>query len=217
MFLCAGLPSAAWMVWCKANFGDFTGSAMKIQILGWTYQLLAEWFHHPIFSAAGFWYFIKQNLSTFWQGEFLWRHQPLAIPAVDLIYVGLTLVALGVMLAALLRRSSPFNAPQRTAAWFSFACIAAAFTFFALLSVRFDFQGCFYPSRALPFFVSGRLMLGMLIPFLILFAGGLDQLTKKLPSRVKFLTLFALLAFMLASEITIDWKIFPNEYNWFHL
>jgi len=25
------------------------------------------------------------------------------------------------------------------------------------------------------------------------------------------------LLFMLASEITIDWQIFPNEYNWFHL
>jgi hypothetical protein len=29
--------------------------------------------------------------------------------------------------------------------------------------------------------------------------------------------LAALLLFMLASEITIDWQIFPNEYNWFHL
>jgi hypothetical protein len=25
------------------------------------------------------------------------------------------------------------------------------------------------------------------------------------------------LLFMLVSEITIDWQIFPNEYNWFHL
>ena len=36
-------------------------------------------------------------------------------------------------------------------------------------------------------------------------------------SPVKFFALAALLAFMLASEITIDWPIFPNEYNWFHM
>ncbi len=36
------------------------------------------------------------------------------------------------------------------------------------------------------------------------------------PAR-NFLCWVVLLAFMLASEITIDWKIFPNEYNWFHL
>jgi len=56
-----------------------------------------------------------------------------------------------------------------------------------------------------------------LIPFLILFACGLDQLLKKFSLRAKFLALASLLAFMLASEITIDWNIFPNAYNWFHL
>ena len=60
-------------------------------------------------------------------------------------------------------------------------------------------------------------MLGMLIPFLILFAGGLDRLMNKFENRTKFFILLALLAFMLASEITIDWPIFPNAYNWFHL
>jgi hypothetical protein len=83
--------------------------------------------------------------------------------------------------------------------------------------VKYDFQNCFYPSRAHPFFVSGRLMLGMLVPFLLLFACGLDRLMKNFQNSMKFFVLFALLAFMLASEITIDWKIFPNEYNWFHL
>jgi hypothetical protein len=215
--LTAGLPMAAWMVWCKINFGDFTGSVLKIQFLGWTHKPFAEWFHHPIFTASGFWYFLKGNLSTFWQGEMLWQRQPLAIPTVDSVYVVLTLGAFAFTLAALLRRPSPFTTPQRAAVWFSFACLAAAFAFFALLSVKYDFQNCFYPSRAHPFFVSGRLMLGMLIPFLLLFACGLDRLMKSFQNSTKFFVLFALLAFMVASEITIDWKIFPNEYNWFHL
>ena len=201
----------------KSILGTSPGHVLKIQFLGWTNKPFAEWFHHPIFTASGFWYFLKGNLSTFWQGELLWQRQPLAIPAVDSVYVVLTLGAFAFTLAALLRRPSPFTTPQRAAVWFSFSCLAAAFVFFALLSVKYDFQNCFYPSRAHPFFVSGRLMLGMLIPFMLLFACGLDRLMKSFQNSTKFFVLFALLAFMLASEITIDWKIFPNEYNWFHL
>jgi hypothetical protein len=215
--VCAILPMAVWMAWCKINFGDFTGSNLKIQFLGWTGKPLAEWFHHPIFTASGFWYFLKGNLATFWQGEMLWHRQPLAIPAVDSVYVVLTLGALAFTLAALLRRPPQFSTPQRAAVWFSFACLVATFAFFALLSVKYDFHDCFNPSTEKPFFVSGRLMLGMLVPFLILFAGGLDRLMKNFGGFTKFLVLAALLAFMLASEISIDWNIFPNEYNWFHL
>jgi hypothetical protein len=215
--LCAGLPMAAWMTWCKINFGDFTGSVLKIQFLGWTHRPFAEWLHHPIFTAQGFWYFLKGNLSSLWQGEILWQRKPLAIPAVNAVYLGLTLVTLVIAFATWLRRSSPFSTRQRTAIGFGFLCLTAAFAFFALLSVKYDFQDCFYPSREHPFFVSGRLMLGMLIPFLILFVCGLDRLMKNFQNSTKFFVLFALLAFMLASEITIDWQIFPNEYNWFHL
>ena len=135
----------------------------------------------------------------------------------DSAYVVLTLLALAFALAALLRRSSSLTTSQRAAVGFGFACVAAMFGFFALLSVKFDFQDCFYPSRAHPFFVSGRLMLGALVPFLVLFACGLDRLMKNFENATKFFVLFALLAFMLASEISIDAPVFPNEYNWFHL
>ena len=217
LFVCAGLPAIGWMAWCKSNFGDFTGSSAKIHFLNWTSQPFTAWFHHPIFTPSGFWFFLKGNLATFWQGELLWHRQSLANPAADLIYVLLTLALLLVMLNILLSRPVLFSASQRTALWFAFASFAALLAFFALLSVKYDFNDCFYPSREHPFFVSGRLLLGALIPFLILFACGLDQLLKKFPDRVKFFALGALLTFMLASEITIDWNIFPSAYNWFHL
>ena len=60
-------------------------------------------------------------------------------------------------------------------------------------------------------------MLGLLVPFLLLFAAGLDQALGKLGGKAKFTVLAALLLFMLAAEITVDWPIFPNVYNWFHL
>ena len=215
--VCGGLPVVAWMVWCKKNFGDFTGSILKIQFLGWTYKPFGEWFHHPIFTPGGLWFFISKNLSTFWQGEFLWQGKPLASTGVDEFYVLLTLVVLLAAGTVLVRRRPPLSSMQRRAIGFGLAAVAAMFAFFALLSVKYDFQDCFYPSRAHPYFTSGRLMLGMLVPFLLVFALGLDRLLGQAGKREKFTVLAVLLLVMLGAEIAVDWRIFPNEYNWFHL
>jgi len=217
LLIAAAVPMVAWMLWCKANFGDVTGSSLKIQFLGWTEKPIAEWLHHPLFTWDGLWYFLKHNLATFWQGEQLWQRQPLAIPGVDAAYVALTLGSLALVLVALLLRPPPFSTAQRPALWFAFGCVVASLAFYALLSVKYDFHDCFYPSQAKPFFVSGRLMLGMLVPFMILFAVGLDRLLKNFQAITKFSLLIGLLAFMLISEITINGPIFNNEYNWFHL
>jgi Predicted membrane protein (DUF2142) len=216
LLVCAGLPMAAWMAWCRHNFGDFTGSMLKIQSLGWTHKPFAGWFHHPIFTAQGVWYFLKGNLSSFWQGELLWQGRPLAIPVVNLFYALLSISLLALAFFSLVRPRQ-FTPPQLAALWFGFACFASAFAFFALLSVKYDFHDCIYPSRERPFFISGRLMLGMLIPFVVLFVSGLDRALKKFGSATKLIVLAALLAFMLAAEITIDWPVFPNAYNWFHM
>jgi hypothetical protein len=213
----ATLPMVAWMAWCKMNFGDFTGSILKIQFLGWTNKPFAQWFHHPIFTLKGLWIFVSGNLSTFWQGELLWQRKPLSIPGVDRFYVLLTLGLFFIALIALLNRRSALSHQQRVAMVFGFACLLAMFAFFALLSVKYDFQDCFYPSREHPFFTSGRLMLGMLIPFLLLFTLGLDRLLGKTSESVKYTVLVVLLLFMLGSEITVDWRIFPNVYNWYHM
>ncbi|HEV2319346.1 MAG TPA: hypothetical protein VGV18_06320, partial [Verrucomicrobiae bacterium] len=34
--VCADLPIIGWIAWCKAHFGDPTGSAVKTHFLGWT-------------------------------------------------------------------------------------------------------------------------------------------------------------------------------------
>jgi hypothetical protein len=214
---CAGLPAAAWMAWCRSNFGDFTGSESKIQFLGWTKKPLTEWFHHPIFTPHGLWYFTGNNFSTFWQGEFIWQGKPLAFSAVDLFYVLLTLALLLFAFVALLRRPVQFSPPQRQALWFSLACFAAAVTFFGFLSIIYDFHGCFYPSREHPYFTSGRLMLGALIPFLLVFVSGLDRALKKFGNAAKFSAMAGIILFMLVMEVTIDRPIFQNPYNWFHM
>ena len=214
LLFCA-LPSVlAWLLWCRTNYGDLTGSAIKIQKLGWTARPVAEWLQHPIFSPPGLWVFAGDNLSTFWQGEFWWLRRPLALPALDAFYQVLTVVLLAFALAAIWRFPKKY---YRAALVFAFVCLAAMSAFFALLSVKYDFQDCFYPSRAHPFFTSGRLFLGILIPVLILLASGLDFALQKFSVKAKFFLLGALLLIMLAGETVLDWRVFACEYNWFHL
>ena len=215
--VCAGLPVALWLAWCKINFGDFTGSEAKIKFLGWTHKPFAAWWHHPIFTLHGFWVFLSGNLATLWQGEFLWHRQPLAIPGVDTVYAGLSIGLVALALVALLQRPAVTTTPQWRALMFAFGCCVAAIAFFGWLSIIYDFQDCFYPSRAHPYFTSGRLLLGALIPFLLLFLFGLDQVMVRFSNSAKFFMLTGLILFMLISEVTVDWPVFANPYNWFHL
>ena len=73
------------------------------------------------------------------------------------------------------------------------------------------------PFAAVFFLLVIFLMLGALIPFLLLLVYGLDRTLNKSGSTVKFSALGAMMLFMLIAEITIDWPIFPNPYNWFHM
>ena len=215
--VCAVLPMALWLAWLKRGFGDFTGTAAKIHFLDWTLKPFAGWWHHPIFTPHGLWTFLSGLLATFWQGEILWHRQPLAAPAVDVIYTILSIVVPAVAVAALLSRSTPVDAPRRQVLWFSFFCVVAAVMFLGFLSIIYDFHDCFYPSQAHPYFTSGRLMLGALIPFLLLFMSGLDRALKNSGNAVKFSALGMLILFMLVAEITVDWPVFASPYNWFHL
>lgn len=217
LFFCAGLPMAAWMAWCKINFGDFTGTAAKIHMLTWTLKPFGEWWRHPIFTPHGFWTFLSTLLGTFWQGEFTWYRQPLTLPPVDMVYVVATFIFAGVVLLNLLSKPKSATPPQREALWLCLACFVAAIAFLGFLSIIYDFHDCVYPSRGYPYFISGRLMLGALVPFLLLFVYGIERALKKFGARVKFLALAAMILFMLVSEIATDWPVFSSQYNWFHM
>lgn len=215
--LCAGLPTLSWLAWCKYNFGDFTGTAAKIQILGWTHKPFTEWWYHPIFTSYGLWTFLSGLMATFWQGEFLWHRQPLALPSVDIIYILVSIILVIIALLNLGPHSKNSTTLQRHALWFGFACFAASVVFLGFLSLTYDFHDCFYPSREHPYFSSGRLLLGALIPFLLLFVYGLDRALGNFGSTTKFSVLAGFILFMLVSENTIDWPVFQNSWNWFHM
>lgn len=209
---CAFLPMAAWAAWCKIQFGDFTGSAGISQPLGWTIKPFSQWWSHPIFTPHGLWIFLSGNLATFWQDEKIWHGQRLSLTPVNLIY---TLMSLSFIIIAgfNLKRA---ESPQRRALVFAFAAMVAAFAFFGFASIIYDFHNCVYPSRDYPYFTSGRLMLGALIPFLLLFTFGLNCTLEKLGNAGKFFALTLLIVFMLGTEIATDWPIFFSQYNWYH-
>lgn len=213
---CAALPVIPWMAWCESHFGDLTGSRLKMEHFGWTVKPFGDWWHHPIFTPAGVWTYLSGQLATFWQGEFFWHNQPMALPGSDAVY---TLLSLLLPIAALfaLFRSSTAAPMQRHALFWSFLCFAAALAFFGLLSTVYDFHDCPNPSRDHPYFQAGRTILGVLIPFLLLFLYGLDCLLNRFGNAVKFLSLAAMILMMLACEIATDWPAFSSPFNWFHL
>jgi hypothetical protein len=214
LVFCAALPMACWMTWCKLHFGDFTGSAAKAGYFGWTHKPFAEWWPHPIFTLRGFSVFMPSLIATFWQSEFLWHGRPLSLPAVDWVYIVLSVGGVGMALL----KFPKMPRPQRRALWLAFWSVAASVAFVGFLSIIFDFGDDHNPSRARPYFTAGRLILGALIPFLLLILYGLDCALGRLKnSRARPLALGVLILFMLLSEIAVDWPVFSNEYNWFHL
>lgn len=216
---CAVLPIGGWILWSKFSYGDFTGSKMKMDHFNWTVKPFSEWWHHPIFTPVGFWTYLSGQISTFWQGEFKWFYppsKPLALPGTDIIYTTLTLVLVAPALANLFSRTN-LSQLQRQALELSLACFVAALGFFAFMSIIYDFSYSPNPSRAHPYFQAGRMFLGMLIPFLLLFVYGLDRLLNRFGNKAKFATLAVSISVMLAVEIATDWPAFFNDYNWYHL
>ena len=147
----------------------------------------------------------------------MWHNQHLILPGSGVIYTVLTLVLLAAVLPALFPQSPNIIPLQRCALQLGLICFIAAFGFFGLLSIRYDFHDCPYPSRHYPYFTSGRLLLGMLSPFLLLIACGLDRVSARLGNMTKWFTLAAMIFTMAAVEMVSDWPVFSNPYNWFHL
>ena len=216
--LCAGIPAGIWMIWCEHNFGDLTGSTVNIQFAGVTPRPFWEWWHHPIFTVHGAWTFVSDLLSRFWQGEFLWHNHPMTFPAAIAIYAILSIVLVGLAAANLCLKRTPSAGAERQMLWFSFVCFVALVAFWGFQSVIHNYDHSPNPTPEYPYFATGRYLLGVLIPFLLLFVYGLDRALSFTTSRwPRWLALAGMIMFMLVSEIAVDWPIFFSPYNWFHM
>jgi hypothetical protein len=218
LLLSAGLPMICWAAWNVHHFGDLTGSGMKIRMLGWTRKPISQWLNHPIFTLRGLSYFWSELMASFWRGEFVWDMKRLALPAADAFYWISSIAFIGAAFIALFPRFAPRTKPQRDALWLALSAFVASVAYLALLSIIFDFGGCMYPSRAYPYFTSGRLLAGALIPFLLIYLYGLKRIAKRLKGEgLLWWILAGMVVVMAGSQIAVDRVVFASQWNWFHL
>jgi hypothetical protein len=223
LFLSVALPLAAWCAWNLHTFGDPTASAGKIQHLGWTTKPFSAWWPHPLFTFRGLYMFWSGLMATFWRGELTWHGAPMTRPVADAFYWISSALCLGLALVSLhprFRSESDHLAPgkglQRQTLWLSLGSFGAMLAFLAVLSLAFDFGQCVYPSRAFPFFASGRLMSAVLIPFLLLYCHSLNWLLDRLKGgRMRWIVLAGMAAMITFSEIAINFPAFSSPYNFF--
>jgi hypothetical protein len=216
LIVCAAIPIGSWIAWLKFHFGDFTGSTAKITSLDWTRKPFAQWWQHPIFTPRGVWIFWSELIGTLWRGEVGWHGKPFQWPMLDRFYAISSLVVLAAA-AMGLRKQSGLSAFQRQAICIAMLTFAAGVAFLVFLSIQFDFGSCVNPSRAHPYFTSGRLLSGALIPFILCYVYGVAFLLRRINSAaVPLIVLGAIAAFSISSEIFVLHSVLPSEHNWFH-
>jgi len=222
--LAALVPVGAWLLRNHGLFGDLSGTGPKIEALGWTRRPAAEWLSHPIFTPRGLWVFWDGLLRTLWRGELVWHLKRIASPVFDAFYTfssTVGLIAAGTSWGIERRRhalgsgGSSIRTDFRLAVW---ACVLLSVLCLVVLSISFDYNRSYYPSEAHPYFTSGRLIAGALVPFSFLWVEGLSFLLR---GRDRVKTLLVVLASIglaiTVSEVLLSRAVLSNPYNWFHL
>ncbi|MGA2172466.1 MAG: hypothetical protein ABSG82_05570 [Sedimentisphaerales bacterium] len=214
----AVVPIALWLGRNYVLFGDFSGAAASLHIRTWTPKPFSEMFNHPIFTPSGLFYFLTELTKTFWRGEFVWRFKRIASPFMDWFYVISSAVFITVSVFGLVLDKTKTDKPSRLALTACLFVLALSVAFLAVMSTRYDFGECFYPSRDHPYFTSGRLIAGAILPFLVLYIDGLRRILSKLRLASCLLVIVAVIAAAETfSEIIITLPVFASPYNWFHL
>jgi len=214
----AGIPVACWLARNYVVFGDMTGYALNNRFKGWTPKPVSEYWRHPMFTPGGFAVFWSEFLRTFWRGQMRWHYTALAAGPIDTFYVlSSSLFLLAFAVAAIANRGR-MAAEARLFSGLGGLLFVLSLAILVLISISFDFGTSNYPSRRFPYLPCGRYLLGSLVPFLMMYLGGLEVLLDWLQLRWLRLPLLILMAsFMALSEISYSMQVFASHYNWYHL
>lgn len=218
---CTVAASMLPVIWMLRNYvvmGDLTGGKAKAHDLGWTVKPLTQVFNHPLFSFSGLRYFILELTRRFWRGEYVWHNLPMRSPLADRIYLISTAVFISAFIVAFIARRAALSPIEKLFGILSLFLVISSFFFLAVISLPFDFHGCAYPSRSLPYFVSGRIISGAILPFVFMYASGLGLVANIFRRWVSpALVLTCIIVFTLGSEVWIRSVVFSSPYNFFAL
>jgi hypothetical protein len=212
------VPVAIWITANILFIGDPLGTADKVKSLGWTLKPFSQWFNHPLLSVSGMSFFVGELLKTFWRGEFVWELKILASTSADTLYVLSTIVFLFASIMSVLFKKKSSCSSDRYDYLILFLSIAGSVCMLGVLSLMYDFGACWYPSQEHPYFTSGRLILGTLVPFLIFYVDGLQTVLSLLTKRLSAVwVILVFVVFITLSEISLTLPVFLSQYNFFHL
>lgn len=214
----AAIPMGAIFLRNYYVLGDITGTAAVIEYTGWTVKPIGELLEHPIFSLDGLGFFLSELVTTFWRGEFVWHGKRSAHGWADIVYVVSTAVFFACSAVSFARRKSDGEENRRIVLALSFSVVAASVLYLVFLSTHFDFGDWFYPSKELPYFISGRLVSCVTVPFFIIYLDGANACIKPWGGQLGVLASIVLLVLTISlSEILLALNVFESAYNWFHL
>lgn len=210
------------VLWCARNLvvvGDLTGTSQMTRLLGWSRKPFGAIWGHPIFTLNGLTTFWHGLMGTFWRGEFFWHGSRLASANADAFYSISSALFIGIGATTLLFTNRT-SKEMRRSGMIGISLISIFFFvgLLVVLSIMFDFGSCPYPSRTYPYLTSGRLILGALIPFFMVYLVGLNSVLTGFKRKwVHFGVLLVVIFVMTISEVRLSWSVFGSKYNWFHM
>jgi hypothetical protein len=211
-------PIAFWLGRNYVLFGDAIGAAKSIEQRTWMVIPFRDMFNHPVLTPSGLFYFLTELTKTFWRGEFVWHSERITSGFMDWFYVISSAVFLSASVFGLVINKSKMDKSNRFALAAGVFVLVLSVLFLAVMSMRYDFGQCFYPSRKQPYFTSGRLIAGTILPFLMLYIDGLQRILAKLRCASCLLIAVSIIVVAITvSEIILTLPVFASPYNWFHL
>jgi hypothetical protein len=216
--MAALLPPLLWMAHNRVIMGDLTGSRAKIAYLGWTMKPWQQVWQHPLLSIRGMNFFLGELIPRYWRGEYAWQGSPMKWQVADWFYIVSSYLMLAVFAMYLLRQKKADNPVAHLSSYLSLYLVVASVLFLAAISLPFDFQRCFYPSRAYPYFVSGRIISGTLLPFALIYLNGFEYIWRPIRKYVHPIIPFSIICvFILYAQVLVTYGVFHSAFNFFAL
>jgi hypothetical protein len=217
LLVAAAIPVGIWLMRNYVVLGDITGTAEKVKHLGWTMKSLNKMWDRPVFTCRGMFYFLAELTKTFWRGEFVWHSERMALRGADVFYVVSSAVFIATCGLGIILSRNKANQKHRFVLVMSFLVVSVSVLLIAILSTLYDFGDLWYPSREQPYFVSGRLIVGVLLPFLLIYLDGLKRIFQWLGERAALTAIVVIVTGVTLSELWLTAGVFTSPYNWFSL